>query len=642
MSASVLLAASSEYVTQAALQLDAGAVKLEVQLFHARNLTEPLLEDLASAAHEADGGDPSTPVAAAERKLRLLCAMDGRVLGGTKKLGPLKKSYKDAQAALKSRDYGALDAIIESIKKAYAAVLEHDDYFNRGVRLAEGGLVERVKGASLAFHRPYDELRKNFPDFVQHARDLDPELPRVLETGLRCFDGLYRDAVAVESATAATRQSRRRTSRNTATIEAAALKRLLATADKCTKDMKKFMPKDLSAALNGRLHRALLEETGEFYPAVLHAIWLRMIAIQYFKVVRLNAEGIDGGDKKLRSAFVTERGGTTVKAMESMLDGACIPTNHDRCKNLKMKQPYVPRVKDMIAIDFRPLFRDETFGELLENLRLQLSFLAYVYDDPVPTETLEMSCTALVPLVEKASASARVTLDLLWPPMKNRKNEKIYAWLTQSANDFFFHMQRTFKRDKCSVARFNEHVFENAHIWLKRMLHEGSFPAFIKGQASSEVNVLRAAFATRRSRLQTSTYYDQAVKNHKLRSKDLAFVQTLAKEAVAFREKTDHCFLRGSSTGLCGALRNAYRYAWTKDADGVVTYPKENTFEPPVRTQYMRGASLDELQEAQEEEQINDTWDRGADEDQGGAPDEDALDAHAAETEAAVVAAADG
>ena len=123
--------------------------------------------------------------------------------------------------------------------------------------------------------------------------------------------------------------------------------------------------------------------------------------------------------------------------------------------------------------------------------------------------------------------------------------------------------------------------------------------------------MLRAAFATRSSRLKTSTCRDQAVKNHKLRSKDLAFVQT---------PRRSRAFRRRRTTASCAARRRPVRrpprrrrYAWTKDADGVVTYPKENTFEPPVRTP--RGERLWTSPGGAGGGTINDE-DRGADEDQ--------------------------
>ena len=87
------------------------------------------------------------------------------------------------------------------------------------------------------------------------------------------------------------------------------------------------------------------------------------MAIQYFKVILPNAQGIDAGDKKLRSPHVLKRGGKTVDALKEMLRDECVPFNEDYSGNCKLKQPYVYRVRKFLQIDFQKLFPDQTTSD---------------------------------------------------------------------------------------------------------------------------------------------------------------------------------------------------------------------------------------------------------------------------------------
>ena len=53
----------------------------------------------------------------------------------------------------------------------------------------------------------------------------------------------------------------------------------------------------------------------------------------------------------------------------------------------------------------------------------------------------------------------------------------MFAWRTPSAHTFFVHFLSTFEKNECHLGRYNEEVFENAHILNKKLLHVAVFPA---------------------------------------------------------------------------------------------------------------------------------------------------------------------
>ena len=432
-----------------------GPVRLETELVFLP-LIETLLDDVKAVVRESDGGNPKEARKAALKHFGELLTIKRKISGGTSKLKPLREAIDRLHGALKKKEYATLDDLAKELKTAYDAVLAHKRYFNRGIGLAEGGLAEVVQQAHVAFIKPFYELRQHGRDtYQQVAKELHPSLPAVLDKTEQCVDELKKNALVVESGAAANRRSQRRghtTTRRTLDRLEKAATDLVATARRCIKEIKKAMPKDFDDAVRGRIHRALLEETGVFWPPVLHAAWLRTLAIQYFKVILLNAQGLDAGDKKLRSPHVLDRGGKTVDALKEMLRDECVPFNEDYSGNCKLKQPYVYRVRKFLQIDFQKLFPDQTTKDLLEHLRIQLLFLAETFDDPKPAQTYEKSCSVLSRQVEDAAKSAEVAFDLLWPPMRNtkkKKSDRVFCYRTQSAHAFFDDMVRTFKLNDC-------------------------------------------------------------------------------------------------------------------------------------------------------------------------------------------------
>ena len=262
----------------------------------------PLIETRSTTSRplrEGDGGNPKEARKAALKHFGDLLTIKRKISGGTSKLKPLREAIDRLHGALKKKEYATLDDLAKEVKTAYDAVLAHKRYFNRGIGLAEGGLAEVVKQAHVAFHKPFYELR-------QHGRDtasrweLHPSLPAVLDKTEQCVVELKNLALVVESGAATDRRSQRRghtTTRRTLDRLEKAATDLVKTARRCIKEVKKAMPKDFDDAVRGRIHRALLEETGVFWTPVLHAAWLRTLAIQYFKVILLNAQGLDAGDK---------------------------------------------------------------------------------------------------------------------------------------------------------------------------------------------------------------------------------------------------------------------------------------------------------------------------------------------------------
>lgn len=141
------------------------------------------------------------------------------------------------------------------------------------------------------------------------------------------------------------------------------------------------------------------------------------------------------------------------------------------------EQPYKARALAFLELDFGLLFADPVTSSAFQHLAAQLKFLLAVYSDPKPTDTFGLACDELLPTVREASTAAARIFDLLWPPLHQSKSGRMFAWRTPSAHTFFVHFLSTFEKNECHLGRYNEEVFENAHILNKKLLHVAVFPA---------------------------------------------------------------------------------------------------------------------------------------------------------------------
>ncbi|KAH8053221.1 hypothetical protein JL721_10732 [Aureococcus anophagefferens] len=141
------------------------------------------------------------------------------------------------------------------------------------------------------------------------------------------------------------------------------------------------------------------------------------------------------------------------------------------------EQPYKARALAFLELDFGLLFADPVTSSAFQHLAAQLKVLLAVYSDPKPTDTFGLACDELLPTVREASTAAARIFDLLWPPLHQSKSGRMFAWRTPSAHTFFVHFLSTFEKNECHLGRYNEEVFENAHILNKKLLHVAVFPA---------------------------------------------------------------------------------------------------------------------------------------------------------------------
>ena len=142
-------------------------MKLEVQLFHARNLDRFSKTRVRGA--RSRWGRPQHPVAAAQRKLRPLCAMDGRPRRH-EEVGPLKSPTRTRKPL--NSGTTALDAIIDrSRRRTWRSSSTTTTLTGAcGWRRAVSSSASRARRWPSIDPRP---ARKNFPTWP-NMRALDP------------------------------------------------------------------------------------------------------------------------------------------------------------------------------------------------------------------------------------------------------------------------------------------------------------------------------------------------------------------------------------------------------------------------------------------------------------------------------------
>ena len=156
-------------------------------------------------------------------------------------------------------------------------------------------------------------------------------------------------------------------------------------------------------------------------------------------------------------------------------------------------------------------------------------------------------------------------------------------------------------------------------------MHKQLFPGHkktMKKMPSSEKQALLSSWMVTSMKLENDAAIDQAIRRHRKGPKKKEAAAALWRLATANLKRHKSCMLKGTS-GPCGALRSAYKFAWEKNADGDPEYPEGVTFVPAVWKAYEKKAlDLARLQKDQERQERRDTWDR----EDGGQHNEDALD----------------
>ena len=279
-------------------------------------------------------------------------------------------------------------------------------------------------------------------------------------------------------------------------------------------------------------------------------------------------------------------------------------------------------------------------------MRWGLNLLSLIFYDEKPDETLQQTCDDLADVVDKTATSIKIAFDLAWPPLLNEKKRTQFSWRTPSAHASLVHMPNRFRK-YCSIAVYNEVIFENAHILAKRVAHVAVFPGSTP-EHTPEAQALRAHYAILKAKWSSERHILAAKKRHTPSEAKITAARADFAFATAKRRAMDECLKDGralevvdkstvrpladddpdaaAKRALCAALRSAYEHGWTRSADMKVSYPATKTFVPPIFESYLKKKAVDELVEADAEQDLDDNFEANT--------DEDALDADTQEAAA--------